>query len=265
MSEPTRPEDSTHDPNLNRLLELLSDRAVFGLEAGEEAELQRLQAMFPDVDDNEMDRLVALLETSAPNASERLPDAVKERILEASGASDTTVTAKQTKTTTNAKKQGDGVSRRDILISLASIAATGLIASFVVRKPSTSRKPLRVQRLELMQDAPDHVQVAWNPTNPATRYSGDVVWSNARQTGYMTFNGLPINDPTVEQYQLWIIDSTQEHPIDGGVFDITSPKLTVKIDPKLNVRNPTTFAITIEKPGGVVVSDQSRLPLSAEL
>ena len=49
-----------------RLLELLSDRALFGLSSDEEHELAALQGQFPDVDDNEMDRIVALLESSAP-------------------------------------------------------------------------------------------------------------------------------------------------------------------------------------------------------
>ena len=57
---------------------------------------------------------------------------------------------------------------------------------------------------------------------------------------------------------------SQEHPIDGGVFNITANNQDVPIDPKILVGNrPVQFAITIEKPGGVVVSERKELPLLA--
>jgi anti-sigma-K factor RskA len=76
---------------------------------------------------------------------------------------------------------------------------------------------------------------------------------------------MPVNDPTVEQYQLWIIDPTRDdEPIDGGVFDIASTgEVIVPVQAKLLVNQPTAFAVTIEKPGGVVVSTQERFPLLA--
>ena len=63
-----------------------------------------------------------------------------------------------------------------------------------------------------------------------------------------------------------IIDpSRDEKPVDGGVFDIASfGESIVAIQAKLRVNKPTVFAITVEKPGGVVVSDQTRLPLLAK-
>ncbi len=84
----------------------------------------------------------------------------------------------------------------------------------------------------------------------------------------MRFVGLPKNDPSVEQYQLWILDPERDdEPVDGGVFDSDGSgkngEFFVLIDPKLNVVSPAAFAITIEKPGGVVVSSQERLPLIA--
>ncbi len=99
----------------------------------------------------------------------------------------------------------------------------------------------------------------------AAAVTGDVVWSNSAQARFMSFVGLPINDPTLEQYQLWIIDpSRDDEPIDGGVFNITSRgQSIVPIQAKLTVGQPKAFAITIVKPGGVVVSTQERLPLLA--
>ena len=84
----------------------------------------------------------------------------------------------------------------------------------------------------------------------------------------MVFSGLPVNNPNVEQYQLWIFDTDkgQDHPVDGGVFDIAGTKqVVVPIDARIPVNKAVQFAITVEKPGGVVVSDKSRLPLLAEV
>ena len=83
----------------------------------------------------------------------------------------------------------------------------------------------------------------------------------------MTIRGLPKNDPFKEQYQLWIIDpSRDDEPIDGGVFDISADvESVIPINAKLMVGNPKVFAVTVEKPGGVVVSDQKRLPLIAKV
>ena len=94
---------------------------------------------------------------------------------------------------------------------------------------------------------------------------GEVTWSNQNQSGVMQIAGLETNDPAVFQYQLWIFDSEQDerHPIDGGVFDIRDGKATIEIDAKIRVIDPTLFAITSEKPGGVVVSSRERIVLVA--
>ena len=46
-------------------------------------------------------------------------------------------------------------------------------------------------------------------------------------------------------------------PVDGGVFDVPAgaAEVIVTIDAKLAIARPTAFAVTLEKPGGVVVSD----------
>ena len=103
---------------------------------------------------------------------------------------------------------------------------------------------------------------------------GDIVWDARQQRGFMRFKTLPANDPTKEQYQLWIFDVAQDerYPIDGGVFDIGAATrdpaggdYIVPIQAKLHVDRPTMFAITIEKPGGVVVSSREQLPLLAKV
>lgn len=95
--------------------------------------------------------------------------------------------------------------------------------------------------------------------------AGDVLWSEEEQRGYMMLRGLKPNDPAVEQYQLWIFDTSRDErfPVDGGVFDVPSGQadVVVPIDAALPVDRPSLYAITVEQPGGVVVSDRSRIAL----
>ena len=95
------------------------------------------------------------------------------------------------------------------------------------------------------------------------------MWNSERQQGYMRFAGLPRNDPRRQTYHLWIFDAQQDarYPVDGGVFDVVRDdgEVVVPINAKLEVRRPTLFALTVEKPGGVVVSKRDRLILTAKV
>lgn len=97
------------------------------------------------------------------------------------------------------------------------------------------------------------------PEDPAyARVDGNVVWNDGRQEGYLLLSNMPVNDPGESQYQLWIVDPDRDaNPVDGGVFDIPPGPgpVVVPIDAKLTVSRPAAFAITREKPGGVVVSE----------
>jgi anti-sigma-K factor RskA len=107
----------------------------------------------------------------------------------------------------------------------------------------------------------------WQPPSAPgfEQVRGDVVWDNATQTGYMRLVNMPVNDPSSSQYQLWIVDPTRdEHPVDGGVFDIDARgEVIVPIDGKLAINAPAAFAITEEQPGGVVVSAGPLLVVAA--
>jgi hypothetical protein len=94
-----------------------------------------------------------------------------------------------------------------------------------------------------------------------TGVQGDVVWNEGAQNGYMRFVGLPANDPSKEQYQLWIVDKRGfSQRVSGGVFDACrgQKECIVKIDPSLPIQGAAAFAVTIEPPGGNAVSDVSR-------
>jgi anti-sigma-K factor RskA len=97
----------------------------------------------------------------------------------------------------------------------------------------------------------------------AAGVSGDVVWDSATQRGFLRFVGLAPNDPAVHQYQLWIFDGGRDkrYPVDGGVFDIppNATEVVVPIHAALPVLSAKAFAVTVEKPGGVVVSGREHV------
>jgi Anti-sigma-K factor rskA, C-terminal len=164
-------------------------------------------------------------------------------------------------------------------------AASLLIATVTVFVPrgAVSTPDLNTQRLALIENTPTDELTQWNwiSTDDASvvgEVIGDVVWSDTLNKGYMRISGLAINDPSMEQYQLWIFDASRpagdlpqfgeglltQRPVDGGVFDINQDgEVIIEINAKLFVQNAAAFAITVEPPGGVVVSDRSRVPLLA--
>jgi hypothetical protein len=82
--------------------------------------------------------------------------------------------------------------------------------------------------------------------------SGDVVWSGSRQRGFLRISGLAPNEPTESQYQIWIVEGGRGRPVPGGVFDVgrDTGEVIVPILPRVFVQGPTTFVVTVEKPGG---------------
>jgi hypothetical protein len=97
----------------------------------------------------------------------------------------------------------------------------------------------------------------------AAGMTGDVVWDPATQRGFLHFAGLAANDPAVHQYQIWIFDAGRDkrYPVDGGVFDVPAnvTEVVIPIRAALMVLKPAAFAVTVEKPGGVVVSGREHV------
>lgn len=93
--------------------------------------------------------------------------------------------------------------------------------------------------------------------------SGDVVWDGRSQHGFLRLHGFVPNDPQRAQYQLWIFDAARDdrYPVDGGVFDVPPGReeVLVPMHPRLAVSRPVAFAITVERPGGVVVSGREKV------
>src|SRR3984957_20137152 len=97
----------------------------------------------------------------------------------------------------------------------------------------------------------------------AAGVSGDVVWDPATQRGFLHLVGLAPNDPALRQYQMWIFDAGRDkrYPVDGGVFDVpaNATEVIIPIHAALAVRKPAAFAVTVEKPGGVVVTGREHV------
>jgi anti-sigma-K factor RskA len=251
----------THDPQNERLLELLADRTLFGLSPEEEVELQTALAS-SNVDPEELDRLAAELALSyVPEPIPGLPAHVRAAILAGP--------------TTPARPAGPARGWFSLRL-FAAMAACLLCAVggwfFGQYKPEAPAAQLREA---MVADAEagrgDAVVVKWEATpDPAgAAASGDVVWSNTAQRGFMHFHKLAPNDPKKYQYQLWIFDAKRndKYPVDGGVFDVPagSDDVIVPITARLPVNQATLFAITVEPPGGVVVSNRERIPLLAKV
>jgi hypothetical protein len=97
----------------------------------------------------------------------------------------------------------------------------------------------------------------------AAGVTGDAVWDPVTQRGFLHFAGLAPNDPAMHQYQIWIFDAGRDkrYPVDGGVFDVpaNAGEIVIPIRASLMVRKPAAFAVTLEKPGGVVVSGREHV------
>ncbi|MCA0374345.1 MAG: anti-sigma factor [Gemmatimonadetes bacterium] len=97
---------------------------------------------------------------------------------------------------------------------------------------------------------------------------GSVTWDARGQRGVLRLAGLVANDRSQWQYQLWIVDADRDtrYPVDGGVFDVPAAggELVVPVHPRVSVGKAALFVITVERPGGVVVSDRSRVAAIAQ-
>lgn len=129
----------------------------------------------------------------------------------------------------------------------------------------TELMPPAMERERLLASGTELFRWEWAPTDDPAAHglSGDVVWSAALQAGYMRFQGLEANNPSATRYQLWVFDAERDdrYPVDGGVFDMPAgaTEVVVRIRTVLPVGEAVAFAVTVEPPGGVVVSTRERI------
>jgi len=257
--------------DMPRLDELLADEATQGLDTSERAELERLLGQTSHVDREafEWSAAAAALAFSAGTAQEALPPALHTRLAHAADqrvsrgpqiSAPASPTPEATPVTTPAANTSAGVLRFPAGLPWILAAASILLAIFAWWPKASPDVELRRQAL---LETPDARTIEWSDAVGAG-VTGDIVWSNDRQSGFMRFTNLAANDPTKMQYQLWIFDGERQvyDAVDGGVFDVdeASGTVVVEVDPKLKVFTPTLFAVTTEPPGGVVKHDPALDP-----
>ena len=272
-----------------RLVDLLVKQSTEGLAPAEKAELERLMTRHRDADPELIERVAAAVTLAGPIDDEPMPADLRRRV-EAEGrriVAGSVSPVTDIRTRRRAEQPGASPSQWLWLAAAASVvlAVVGWwprLRDAVAPQPtppvvSTQQPPvpaeptLAEKRATLLAKAGSTVQGAWSSTaDPASQgVTGDVVWDNETQTGYLRFSGLAANDPGTFQYQLWIFDAEQDerYPIDGGVFDIPAgqSEVIIPIDPKIAVKSPMMFAVTMEKPGGVVVSGREHIVALAKV
>ena len=142
---------------------------------------------------------------------------------------------------------------------------TQVIRETPIAPPAPVEPPTPAEARTALLGAPTALKLALGATKDpaAAGVTGDVVWDPVTQKGFLHFAGLKSNDPSVMQYQIWIFDGERDkrYPIDGGVFDVpaNATDIVIPIRAAVLVHKPAAFAVTAEKPGGVLVSDRAHV------
>ena len=156
-----------------------------------------------------------------------------------------------------------GVGPFAFLLGAAAACVATWLALAAPAEPSVAR--LRAQTIA----AQTGIYKKWQagPSPMSGEVTGDVVWRQQHQDGWLTFRDLPVL-PEDKTYQLWIRDRRRGGDlVDGGVFQIesASEETLVTIDPALAVGDPDAFVVTVEDREGAVVSKQEHVVAIASL
>lgn len=271
-----------------KLIELLSDQVIFGLDEKESAELERLKRLFPDWGKDSFESVATAISLSKLPAGESMPEHLREKIaaqaeiffsqdeeiVEESGA--TPPMSERTIIETSPAKTF-GWNWLGWAVAVVALVALGLNIWFMQAQPTTdlaknptptvTPTPTLNEQLNQLLASGDSIKASFTPKEFES-FKGDVVWSNSEQKGFIRVKNLPINDKTKETYQMWIVDAAQglKTPVSGGTFDVNeNGEIIIPIDPDVLVKDPKAVAITVEKPGGVVVSKQEKVAGIAEI
>ena len=276
----------------DRLLDILAIRATEGLSTEELKELHDLFELHPDVQPEEFESAAAWLDAAhfdTVEEPEPLPRHLRTQIeaqgrlcvrgARSAGAGmpvprrgappEPTAAAEPSAPTAVSASIGDGAPSRTGgglgWLSLAAGVLLGVTIGFALLGEKDLSPADALDRLVAQSSTNSLQRAPWEGVagNGLETIQGEVIWSDARQEGYLTLEGLPPTQDTDQQYQLWIVDADRGHaePVDGGVFDVSgdSGVQTIAIDAALVVERPGLFVITREVRGGVVVSQSDHL------
>ncbi len=282
------------EENREILFDLLTKKAIYGLDESEQARLDNMGGPEAELEFRSLEITAAAINMAGLSSEEPLPESLFSKIAADAeqyfGATENKADSPWPPATSPVFTSSDIFSdspRRSWSGWLGWAAAAAACIALVVnlwvtrvQPPETAKNlpPTDVPKVmtpaelreSMMKSTAGLIKADWAAGNvkDITQLSGDVIWSDDKQAGYMRFKGLPVNDPAKETYQLWIFDKTQDKatPIDGGTFDVNSEgEVVIPINAKLKASGPEMFAITVEKPGGVVVSKREKLAAIAKV
>jgi anti-sigma-K factor RskA len=253
--------------NKEKMLNLLIKQLTEGLSAEETNQLRELEQEFPGLkDDRSFEATAAVISMVNLDTGEPLPASLRSRI--AADADNFVVSGEMEefqKTFTFEQKYskwqwlGWAFAAAAVAILAFNLWTTRLnprVETVYVQITPTPTLPMN-QQFDQLLTSNDVVQTKLTNPKNANEVVGEVVWSDSAQKGFVRLRGVPVNDKSREQYQLWIVAANQDQktPVDGGVFDVNDAgEVIIPINAKVKVEKPAAFAITAEKPGGVVVS-----------
>ncbi len=244
----------------DRIWELMAERATQGLSEADARELAQLCRDHPDVEPLAFEEAAAAM-SLAFLEPQPLPESVKQQLALAAQE----FSAGRTPAPHPEEEQAPiaMIGRGRGVLYAGWIAAAACLALAFVGWWSAIKPRIPMDQLRLaMMTSPDAKKLDWTPWDaPEIKgVGGDVVWNEKEQKGFMRFTNLPVNNPTKEQYQLWIVDERgMDQRISGALFDVSSTgEVVVPITPQIHTRGAAAFALTIEEPGGVWVSSMAR-------
>jgi hypothetical protein len=275
-SGPQREPDET-------LLDLLIKQVTEGLSPEEQRELDVLDNEIASAYARDLEHAAAAISVAGSSGSEPLPAALRARIeAQLQAAATAMVTPAGTAAPVVFAVSGGG---RQISSTVRAIgaapprprlsstagwwaAAACLVVAVLLRWPlghGPGAAPTPAQQREALLASPgaERIQLETTAEPAAAGAKVDVVWDPRSQRGFVRFVGLKPNDPAQHQYQLWIFDGDrdQRYPVDAGVFNVppNTEEVVVPMRAVLAVHAAKAFAVTIEQPGGVVVSGREHV------
>jgi hypothetical protein len=243
------------------MLDLLIKQASEGLSPEEQRELDVLDNEVASAYARDLEHAVAAVSLAGTAQPEPMPAALRARIenelRSAMAAAPSTVRRIGGARRTRAASTAGWWAAAACLV----LAALGWRHSML--SPGAAPTPSQQRAALLGSPGAQEIQLQATAEPAAAGAKVDVVWDPRSQRGFVRFAGLKPNDPTRQQYQLWIFDGDrdQRYPVDGGVFNVppNADPVVVPIRAQLPVHAAKAFAVTIEQPGGVVVSDRAHV------
>ncbi len=273
--------------------DLLTKKALYGLDAAEQAQLEAMDPGNAELEFNSLEMAAAAISMmGVADDDEPLPAHLRSKIIADANAfivdqNEQTMAwppvTNEEATVPEPAEKSSGAWLGWLGWASAALACIALALNIYftrVQSPTeiVKTQPVETPRVstttelrdEMLRAATDTIKATWAAGNVKgiAGIVGDIVWSDQKQAGYMTFKNLPANDPNAYTYQLWIMDENQGDvtPIDGGTFDVNANgEIVIPINAKLKAKSPHLFAVTMEKPGGVVVSKREKIVALAKV